>query len=78
MSADVKLGNLKREKRKLSVTLSICRKYEKLQSEAGKTDDKSLKRELSDLEKELNVKEEEINAVIGIYKEVRAHCLKYL
>ncbi|XP_012216078.2 putative leucine-rich repeat-containing protein DDB_G0290503 [Linepithema humile] len=45
-------------------------KYEKLQSELGKTDDKSLVRELSTLEKELNVKEEEINAVVGLYKEV--------
>lgn len=37
-----------------------------------KSNDKSLAKELSAVEKELNVKEEEINAVIGLYKEVRA------
>lgn len=36
-----------------------------------KSKDKSLAKELSAMEKELNIKEEEINAVIGLYKEVR-------
>ncbi|KAL6260598.1 hypothetical protein P5V15_008119 [Pogonomyrmex californicus] len=49
----------------------ICRKYEKLQSEVDKSNDKALAKELSILEKELSAKEEEINAVIGLYKEVR-------
>lgn len=42
-----------------------------MQLELEKTDNKSLAQELSALEKELNVKEEEINAVIGLYKEVK-------
>jgi len=37
-----------------------------------KSKDKSLAKQLSAMEKELNVKEEEINVVIGLYKEVRA------
>ena len=36
-----------------------------------KSNDKSLAKELSTLEKELSVKEEEINTVVGLYKEVR-------
>lgn len=36
-----------------------------------KSNDKSLAKELSVLEKELNAKEEEINTVVGLYKEVR-------
>lgn len=50
----------------------LCRKYERLQSEVDKSDDKSLAKNLSALEKELNAKEEEINTVVGLYKEVRA------
>lgn len=43
-----------------------------MQSEVEKSNDKSLAKELSAMEKELGVKEEEINAVIGLYREVRA------
>lgn len=48
----------------------LYRKYERLQSEVDKSNDKSS--ELSALEKELNAKEEEIKTIIGLYKEVRA------
>lgn len=41
-----------------------------------KSDDKSLAKELSVLETELNAKEEEINTVVGLYKEVRV-IIKY-
>jgi len=47
-----------------------------LQSEVDKSNDKSLAKELSVLEKELNAKEEEINTVVGLYKEVRV-IIKY-
>lgn len=56
----------------------IFRKYEKLQSEIEKSNnDKALAKELSIMERELSTKEEEINAVIGLYKEVRL-LYKYL
>jgi len=49
----------------------LYRKYEKLQSEVDKRANDACLKELSTLEKELNIKEEEINAVISLYKEVR-------
>ncbi|XP_032671194.1 uncharacterized protein LOC116844139 [Odontomachus brunneus] len=45
-------------------------RYEKLQSEVAKSNDANLPKELSTLEKQLHVKEGEINAVISLYKEV--------
>ncbi|XP_043668762.1 uncharacterized protein LOC122629430 [Vespula pensylvanica] len=44
--------------------------YENLQKKAEKSDDQSLINEIAKLEKELNSKEEEINALISLYKEV--------
>lgn len=49
----------------------IYRKYENLQKKAENSDDQSLINEIVTLEKELNSKEEEINALISLYKEVR-------
>lgn len=49
----------------------IYREYENLQKKAEKSDDQSLINEIAKLEKELNSKEEEINALISLYKEVR-------
>lgn len=46
------------------------RKYEKLQIELEKSNDKKLEGEVLQLEKELSIKEDEINAVINLYKEV--------
>ncbi|XP_019695804.1 uncharacterized protein LOC105180660 [Harpegnathos saltator] len=45
-------------------------RYETLQSEMERSDDAALSKQLSSLEKELQVKEEEINAIVGLYKEV--------
>ncbi|XP_015438353.1 PREDICTED: centrosomal protein of 57 kDa-like [Dufourea novaeangliae] len=47
-------------------------KYEKLQVELENSDDKKLKEEALTLEKELSAKEDEITAVINLYKEVMA------
>ncbi|XP_043472217.1 metacaspase-2-like [Leptopilina heterotoma] len=45
-------------------------KYEKLQEKSEKCKDKTLAKEIEKLEVDLVEKEEEINAVIGLYKEV--------
>ncbi|XP_014613692.1 PREDICTED: uncharacterized protein LOC106792079 isoform X1 [Polistes canadensis] len=45
-------------------------KYDNLRKEAESSDDQSLMNEIVTLEKELNSKEEEINALISLYKEV--------
>lgn len=50
--------------------METCRAYEKLQEQAAKSNDKSIKKQIAALERELNAKEEEINAVVGLYKEV--------
>ena len=46
------------------------RRYEKLQEKAEKTKNKSLMQEVEKLETELTAKEEEISAVVSLYKEV--------
>lgn len=51
-----------------------CRKYERLQAKAKKYSDKDLEEEILHLEKELSIKEDEINAVVNLYKEVRLFC----
>ncbi|CAD1479002.1 unnamed protein product, partial [Heterotrigona itama] len=47
-------------------------KYERLQAKAKKYSDKDLEQEVLHLEKELSIKEDEINAVVNLYKEVMA------
>ncbi|KAK9299309.1 hypothetical protein QLX08_007659 [Tetragonisca angustula] len=47
-------------------------KYERLQAKAKKCSDKDLEQEVLHLEKELSIKEDEINAVVNLYKEVMA------
>ena len=53
------------------------RKYEKLHEKAEKSKDKSLTKEVEKLETELTAKEEEINAVVSLYKEVCLESLKF-
>lgn len=47
-------------------------RYERLQTKAKKYSDKELEEEILHLEKELSIKEAEINAVVNLYKEVMA------
>ncbi|XP_071857875.1 uncharacterized protein isoform X1 [Bombus fervidus] len=55
-------------------------KYERLQAKAKKYSDKDLEEEILHLEKELSIKEDEINAVVNLYKEVMSlkHQMKLL
>lgn len=55
-------------------------KHEKLTVQIEKENNPSLKKELAELEKGIDVKEEEISAVMGLYKEILAlkHEMKLL